>query len=152
MLYDAGSNFGAVALSYPPIVIDDSLWKKRGGKLYRCPNPNPRGVQKCNSAKQCTLCYPKINVFDWLIAKSLFDQFGKPEIDLFASCLNTKCFKYASKKPDPDAYQVNAFSLCWLNLLSCTSLASSTLPTILNLVSLEECWPKLHRIGQQPWW
>ena len=132
---------------YWPLII-----KKRSWKLYHYPNPYPSGVQKCNSAKQCTLCYPKINVFDWLIAKSLFDQFGKPEIDLFASCLNTKCFKYASKKPDPDAYQVNAFSLCWLNLLSCTSLASSTLPTILNLVSLEECWPKLHRIGQQPWW
>ena len=27
------------------------------------------------------------------VAKSLFDQFGKPEIDLFASRLNTKCSK-----------------------------------------------------------
>ena len=50
------------------------------------------------------------------VAKSLFDQFGKPEIDLFASRLNSKCSKYASYKPDPDAYHVNAFSLCWLNL------------------------------------
>ena len=50
------------------------------------------------------------------VAKPLFDQFGKPEIDLFASCLNFKCSKYASYKPDPDAYHVNAFSLCWLNL------------------------------------
>ena len=32
------------------------------------------------------------------VAKSLFDQFGKSEIDLFASCLNTKYVlpKYAS--------------------------------------------------------
>ena len=52
------------------------------------------------------------------VAKSLFDQFGKPEIDLFASRLNTKCTKYASYKPDPDAYHVNAYSLCWLNLNS----------------------------------
>ena len=52
------------------------------------------------------------------VAKSLFDQFGKPEIDLFASRLNTKCSKYASCKPDPDAYRINAFSLCWLNLNS----------------------------------
>ena len=50
------------------------------------------------------------------VAKPLFDQFGKPEIDLFASRLNSKCSKYASYKPDPDAYHVNAFSLCWLNL------------------------------------
>ena len=30
------------------------------------------------------------------ISKSLFDQFGKPEIDLFLSRLNTKCSKYSS--------------------------------------------------------
>ena len=35
---------------------------------------------------------------------------------MFASRLNTKCSKYASRKPDPDACHVNAFSLCWLNL------------------------------------
>ena len=51
-----------------------------------------------------------------MVAKPLFDQFGKPEIDLFAGRLNTKCTKYASHKPEPDAYYVNIFSLCWLNL------------------------------------
>ena len=40
-----------------------------------------------------------------------FDQFGKTEIELFASRLNSKCSKCASYKPDPDAYHVNAFSL-----------------------------------------
>ena len=30
--------------------------------------------------------------------------------------MNSKSSKYASYKPDPDAYHVNAFSLCWLNL------------------------------------
>ena len=51
-----------------------------------------------------------------MVAKPLFDQFGKPEINLFASCLNSKCSKYASYRPDLDAYHVNAFPLCWLNL------------------------------------
>ena len=37
---------------------------------------------------------------------------------MFASRLNTECSKYASCKPDPDAYHINAFSLCWLNLNS----------------------------------
>ena len=46
------------------------------------------------------------------------DEFGKPEIDLFASRLNTKCTNYASYKPDPDAYHVNDFSLCWSDLNS----------------------------------
>ena len=52
------------------------------------------------------------------VAKPLFDQFGKPEIHLFASHLNSKCLKYASYKPDPDAYYLNAIFLCWLNLNS----------------------------------
>ena len=46
------------------------------------------------------------------VAKWLIYQFEKPEIDLFASRLNTKYTKYASYKPDPDAYHVNGFSLC----------------------------------------
>ena len=53
------------------------------------------------------------------VANSLFDQFRKPEKDLYASSLNTKCTKYVSCKPDPYAYHVNFFHLCWLNLNSC---------------------------------
>ena len=52
------------------------------------------------------------------VAKPFFDRFGKLEIDLFASRLNTKCTKFASYKPDPDAYHVNAFSVCCLDLNS----------------------------------
>ena len=52
-------------------------------------------------------------------AKSLFDQFWKTEIHLFASCLNTKCNKYASYKLDSDASHVNGFSLSWSDLNSC---------------------------------
>ena len=46
------------------------------------------------------------------VAKPLFNQFEKPEIDLLATRLNTKCTKYTSYKPDPGTYHVNAFSLC----------------------------------------
>ena len=38
--------------------------------------------------------------------------------NLFGSRLNTKCTKSASYKPDLDAYHVNVFSLCWLDLNS----------------------------------
>ena len=41
---------GAIALSYPPYCYWWLIIKKRGWKLYRSPNPNPRGVRKCNSA------------------------------------------------------------------------------------------------------
>ena len=47
--------------------------------------------------------------FNPKVDKSLFEQFEKPDIDLFVSRLNTKCFKLTSCKPDPNAYQVNAF-------------------------------------------
>ena len=53
------------------------------------------------------------------ISKSLFYQFGKPEIDLFLSSLNTKCSKYSSYKSESNAYHANVFSLCLLNFNSC---------------------------------
>ena len=37
----------------------------------------------------------------------------KPQIDLFASRLNTKCPAYISFKPDPHALSVNAFHTSW---------------------------------------
>ena len=44
----------AVLRRYCTFVSPYSYWwliiKKRGWKLYRSPNPNPRGVRKCNSA------------------------------------------------------------------------------------------------------
>ena len=52
------------------------------------------------------------------VAGSLFKQFRKPDIDLFASRVNIKCSKYASFKPDPNAYYVNVFSMSCLNLKS----------------------------------
>ena len=40
------------------------------------------------------------------VAKSLFEYFGKPDKDPFASHMNNKCFKYVSYIPDPNEYQV----------------------------------------------
>ena len=49
-------NFGAIALSYPPlpplpIVIDDSSWKNAAESFTASPNPNPRGYESANSAE-----------------------------------------------------------------------------------------------------
>ena len=41
---------GAIALSYPSFCYWWLITKKRGWKLCRSPNPNPRGIRKCNSA------------------------------------------------------------------------------------------------------
>ena len=82
------------------------------------------------------------------VAKPLSDQFGKPEIDLFASRLNTKCTKYASYKSDPDAYHVTAFSMCWLNLNSYIFLPFSIVGRVLAKLAQDQatalvivpCW------------
>ena len=81
-------------------------------------------------------------------AKSFFDQFVKPEIDLLASHLNTRCTKYASYKPEPDAYYVNTFSLCWLNLNSYIFAPFSILGRVLAKLAQDQatalvivpCW------------
>lgn len=46
----------------------------------------------------------------------IIHQFGKPQIDLFASKLNKKCDKYISWGPDPDSLLVDAFTTSWENL------------------------------------
>lgn len=43
----------------------------------------------------------------------LIEKFGQPDIDLFASRLNTKCTKYISYQRDPDAWGINAFTINW---------------------------------------
>lgn len=40
----------------------------------------------------------------------------QPEIDLFASRLNTQCPKYVSYRPDPLAFAIDAFTLQWSDL------------------------------------
>ena len=66
---------GAIALSYPPLLVLMTLMKKRGWKLYRSPNPNPRGVRKCNSALSSSISasfYIKISVIEAAHSLNLF--------------------------------------------------------------------------------
>lgn len=44
---------------------------------------------------------------------NIFQTFGNPVIDLFASEQNTKCQRYISWKPDPGSEEVDAFTLKW---------------------------------------
>ena len=60
----------------------------------------------------------KINEnIEWSLNDELFKQickkFGKPDIDLFATRINTKVKKYMSLNPDPGAIGINAFAHCW---------------------------------------
>ncbi len=46
----------------------------------------------------------------------LCEQFGTPDIDLFASRINTQLKNYVSWRPDPTAQWVDAFSMSWKGL------------------------------------
>ena len=54
---------------------------------------------------------------EWMINnddfKLICDQYGKPDIDLFANRLNNKLDKYMSYHPDPHAYAIDAFAHRW---------------------------------------
>lgn len=61
----------------------------------------------------------RINNIDieWELAPWIFNsiiaEWGYPEIDLFASRLNTKCKKFCSWHKDPESFCVDAFTLNW---------------------------------------
>lgn len=54
---------------------------------------------------------------EWELRESCFqeivEKLGEPEVDLFASCINKKCPRFVSWKRDPDAYEIDAFTLKW---------------------------------------
>lgn len=58
----------------------------------------------------------RVNI-EWELSMTAFDnivhQFGRPEIDLFASRINNKCKQFVSWKRDPEAVAVDAFTLNW---------------------------------------
>ena len=71
--------------------------------------------------KQNTLADSKSRKFndqlEWKLNPSIFNRlcaiWQKPDIDLFASRLNSQVDKFCSWKPDPQSTFVNAFTLDW---------------------------------------
>ena len=45
--------------------------------------------------------------------REIVEVFGIPDIDLFASRINHKCWKYVSWKKDPGSEAIDAFTLIW---------------------------------------
>ena len=54
---------------------------------------------------------------EWMLNTNVFnsiiEEFGQPEIDLFASSTNRQVDKYVSWKPDPEALVIDAFTIEW---------------------------------------
>lgn len=57
---------------------------------------------------------------EYELSQCYFTQIGykfyKPNIDLFATRLNSKCQKFVSWKPEPDSVIIDAFTISWTNL------------------------------------
>ena len=76
------------------------------------------------------------------LSKFAFDDivqnFGAPEIDLFASRSNTKCKKFVSWKKDPGSIAVDAFTIDWTPHFFYAFPPFSTILRVLRKVQLEK--------------
>jgi len=95
---------------------------------------------------------------EWKLNESHFQDvidFFKfePEIDLFASRINTQIPKFVSYRPDPEATHVNAFSINWTGLRFYAFPPFSCIAQVIQKLLHEKCvgiliipdWPS------QPW-
>ena len=94
---------------------------------------------------------------EWSLDSQVFQKieaiFGKLEIDLFASRINTKCSKYVAWRRDPQAVFIDAFSRSWTDLYSYIFPPFSLIDRVLQKIRMEEAsavvivplWPT------QPW-
>ena len=86
--------------------------------------------------------------------KAIYEVFPTLTIDLFASRLNNKLDKYVSRRPDPKAFAIDAFSLTWTNDHFFIFPPFSLLPPILQKIEednstavvIAPLWPT------QSWW
>ena len=60
---------------------------------------------------------------EWKLSPALFqkivENFGKPDIDLFATRINKQLDRYVFWHPEPEAIAINASSLTWNKNYSC---------------------------------
>jgi hypothetical protein len=68
------------------------------------------------------------------VVKSLFDRWGDPCVDLFATCLNNRLPVYVSPVQDPLAWQVDALSISWEGLSAYAYPPVKILPQVLEKV------------------
>ena len=50
------------------------------------------------------------------VVESIFQEWGRPSIDLFATRCNRRVARYVSPYPDAEAFAVDAMALSWSNL------------------------------------
>ena len=98
------------------------------------------------------------NDIEWMLKKHIFeticDTFSKPDIDLFATRINTQLPLYFAWKPDPEALAIDAFMQPWTDKYCYIFPPFRVIGRILQKVAREEAevlliapvWPT------QSWW
>jgi ribonuclease HI len=73
------------------------------------------------------------------VADRLFDHWGKPNIDLFATKKNAKMTTYVSPIPDPSAFATDALAISWGRMYAYAFPPAILIPKILQKIRQEEC-------------
>ena len=90
---------------------------------------------------------------EWRLSPIVFQRilevfYYKPEIDLFASCMNYQIGQYASWHPDRNAIAIDAFSISWSELNFYAFPPFSLIGVAIAKVRKEKC----SGIMIIPWW
>ena len=78
---------------------------------------------------------------EWMLKPRFFRKlgglFGIPDIDLFATVINTQLPVYASWRPDPNATYIDSFMMSWSNLYSYAFPPFSLIPRTLQKIQTD---------------
>jgi len=70
--------------------------------------------------------------------QKIIEVFGQPEIDLFSSRANAKCFRYVSWRKDPSSFAIDAFTLEWKRFFFYAFLHFSVILKVLRKIEYED--------------
>ena len=79
----------------------------------------------------------------WSLSPQIFKQIAQlwehPQIDLFATKLNTKLPTYVSPIPDPQAWAVDALNISWKNIVGYAFPPTALLPRVVQKLLSQSC-------------
>ncbi|XP_033116453.1 uncharacterized protein LOC117116501 [Anneissia japonica] len=95
---------------------------------------------------------PPLRPTEWrlcpVVAQHIFNTFGRPNLDLFATSSNTQLPTFCSRFPEPTAWAVDALSISWDGFWAYAFPPLSLLPRVMGHIRRHQC--KAFLIA--PWW
>ena len=80
---------------------------------------------------------------EWSLAPHIFTRISllweRPQIDLFATNLNTKLPTYVSPIPDPQAWAVDVLNISWKNMIGYAFPPTALLPRVVQKLLSQQC-------------